>query len=33
LKQEFVERIRRQMPELPDARAERFIRDYAIPQI
>ncbi|HRU82013.1 MAG TPA: Asp-tRNA(Asn)/Glu-tRNA(Gln) amidotransferase subunit GatB, partial [Candidatus Methanomethylicus sp.] len=32
LKQEFVERIRRQMPELPDARAERFIKDYAIPK-
>jgi len=28
---EYVEEIRAKMPELPDARAERFVRDYGIP--
>ncbi len=28
---EFVERVRRMLPELPDARRERFIREYGLP--
>ncbi len=28
---DWIEKIRNQMPELPDARRERFIRDYQIP--
>lgn len=31
LSQDYVEQIRAIMPELPDARAERFVRDYGIP--
>jgi len=32
VRREFVERMRSQMPELPDARAERFIKVYGIPK-
>ncbi len=28
----YVESIRERMPELPDARAERFVREYGLPQ-
>ncbi len=31
LSRDYVEQIRAIMPELPDARAERFVRDYGIP--
>ncbi len=30
--QERIEKIRKQMPELPQAKAERFIRDYNLPE-
>lgn len=30
LKQEFVEAIRRELPELPDPKRQRFIRDYGL---
>jgi aspartyl-tRNA(Asn)/glutamyl-tRNA(Gln) amidotransferase subunit B len=29
--EEWVEAIRRELPELPDARRERFVRDYGLP--
>ncbi len=29
---EWVERVRQQMPELPEARRERFVRDYGLPE-
>lgn len=32
LDEAYVEAIRAEMPELPDARADRFVRDYGLPQ-
>ncbi|RLI06055.1 Asp-tRNA(Asn)/Glu-tRNA(Gln) amidotransferase GatCAB subunit B, partial [Candidatus Bathyarchaeota archaeon] len=32
IEEELVEKLRREMPELPDARKERFIREYGIPE-
>ncbi|MEN3061194.1 MAG: Asp-tRNA(Asn)/Glu-tRNA(Gln) amidotransferase subunit GatB, partial [Candidatus Methanosuratincola petrocarbonis] len=29
---EFIEKVKGKMPELPDARAERFVREYGLPQ-